>query len=111
VSNVGWIPLGDEAHGLVVEGRIVALTYAYSVGVVLSSEAFEFWWAPVDDPDSGDVLFGVGRATGDAWMMRWEHAKNVTELLYGEWRSRTSPSTKTASRPEVWGPILAKRTN
>jgi hypothetical protein len=45
---------------MVVEGRIVALTYAYSLGIVASSEAFEFWWAPVDDPDSGDVLFGIG---------------------------------------------------
>ena len=85
-----WVPLGDEAHGLVIDERIVAIAYAENVGPVYSERrpdgqsAYELWWVPVDAPDAREVLFGVGEGAADAWSTRWDRAKSTTEWLYRE---------------------------
>jgi hypothetical protein len=81
-AGAKWTPLGDEAHGLVVGGRIVAVTYAENIGPIGHSDAYELWWVPVDEPDAREVLFGVGEGDGEAWDSRWERARGSSEWLY-----------------------------
>jgi hypothetical protein len=96
-----WVALGDEAEALVIDSRIVAVTYAENVGPVGGSDAHELWWVPVEDPTAREVLFGVGEDTGDAWSTRWERARNATEWLYTEWlesrRRQTAGESPLAS--------------
>jgi hypothetical protein len=74
-----WIGLGDEAQGLVIDGRIVAVTYAEWAG---PGDDWELWWVPVDDPNGRDVLFGVGKGAREAWDDRWDRARAGTEQEY-----------------------------
>jgi hypothetical protein len=85
-----WIPLGDAAEGLVVEGRIVAVVYSENVGLVNEDDpergyAYELWWVPVEEPEARDVLFGVGDKAQEAWATRWDRARHAGEWLYAEW--------------------------
>jgi hypothetical protein len=82
-----WIRLCDQAEGLVIAGRIVAVIFAQDTGSTGEGRvhAWEFCWVPVDEPAAEEVLWGLGDAAGGSWDKRWEHAQATAEMLYAEW--------------------------
>lgn len=75
-----WIPLGNEAQGLVEHGRVVAVAYAEET----EPGIWELWWLPTAAPDQREVLFGVGEDVGTSWENRWSRARASSERLYDE---------------------------
>ena len=61
------------------------MTYAENVGQVGSSDGYELWWAPVDEPKAREVLFGVGEGAGAAWKHGGNGRAGSTQWLYSEW--------------------------
>ncbi len=92
-----WMALGDTAHGLLREGRIVAIVYAYNTGSLpTGGVAWELWWLPADDPEAGEVLGGRGGTTAAPSADGWAWAERTAEWLYAEWLDESDRPTSAA---------------
>jgi hypothetical protein len=96
------VGLGDEAQGLVIDGRIVAVTYAEWCG---PGDDWELWWIPVDDPHGRAVLFGVGKGAREAWEDRWDRLEQVqsrsTSARSSLGRRPTLLSAEITAQPKI----------
>jgi hypothetical protein len=86
-NGLDWIPLGEQACGLVFGGRVVALVYWQDAQSEHSGAGF--WWVPADLPVDHFSLF----AASDPTPTDWERAREGAAHAYADWAPREAAYT------------------